>query len=95
MSTASVAKMRMANQKLNKEMCLFRQTCISFFGEVIFRHGVIPYLAKVKAVMDMLPPKTKRELQSFLSIVNYLSKFSPMTAEVCKPLRRLTSVNAT
>ena len=41
-----------------------------------------------------MPTKTKRELQSFLDIVNYLSQFSPMTAEVCKPLRRLTSVSA-
>ena len=42
----------------------------------------------------MLPPKMKREMQSFLDIVNCLSKFSPMTAEVCEPLRRLTSDNA-
>ena len=41
----------------------------------------------------MLPPKTKRELQLFLGIVNYQSKFSPMTAEVCEPLRGLTSFN--
>ena len=41
----------------------------------------------------MLAPKTKRELQSFLGIVHYLSKFSSMAAEVCEPFRRLTSVN--
>ena len=36
----------------------------------------------------------KRECQSFPAIVNYLIKFSPMTADVCKPLRKLTLVNA-
>ena len=41
---------------------------------------------KVQALTEMLPPKTKKELQSFLGIPNYLSKFSPITAEVCKPL---------
>ena len=32
------------------------------------------------------------KLQSFLGIFNYLSKFSTVTAEVCKPLEKLTSV---
>ena len=62
---------------------------------MILRHGVSPDLVMVKALTDMLPPKTKEELQSLLGIVNYLSKFSPMTAEICKPPRRMTSVNVT
>ena len=40
-------------------------------------------------------PKNKRELQSFLGIINYLRKFSPGTAEVCEPLRKLTSSRTT
>ena len=31
---------------------------------------------------------------SFLSILNYLGKFSPATAEVCEPLQKLTLVKA-
>ena len=30
-------------------------------------------------------------MQSFLGIINYLGKFPPGTAEVCGPLRKLTS----
>ena len=41
-----------------------------------------------------MPPLKQRELQSFMGIVDYLSKFSPMTAEVCETLLRLTSVKA-
>ena len=39
----------------------------------------------------MLAPKNKWELQSFLGIINNLGKFCPGTAEICKPLRKLTS----
>ena len=46
----------------------------------------------VQALMSMPPPKCKEELQSVLGIVNYICKLSPMTAEVYKPLRKLTSV---
>ena len=69
--------------------------CIPFMSEIISRHRVSSDQAKVKALTDMPPPKTKGELQLFLGIVNYLIKLSPMTVEIIKPLRRLTSVNAT
>ena len=36
--------------------------------------------------MDMLPKKTKMELQSFLGILKYIGKFSPRTAQLSKPL---------
>ena len=43
----------------------------------------------------MPAPKNKRELQAFLGIINYLGKFSPGMAEVCKPLQKLTSCKMT
>ena len=39
--------------------------------------------------------KNKKELQAFLGIINYLGKFSPGTAEVCKPLCKFTSCKTT
>ena len=54
--------------------------------EVVSREGVQPDPQKVKALTKMPAPKNKRELQSFLGVINYLRKFSPGTAEVCDPL---------
>ena len=39
-------------------------------------------------------PKNKKELQAFLGIINYLSKFSLDMLEVCEPLRKLMSSKA-
>ena len=61
-----------------------------FFGEVVSRHGIQPDPQKVTALTEMLVPKNKKELQTFLGIINYLNTFSPGTSEVCKPLRKLT-----
>ena len=83
------------NLKLNKDKCHFRCTSIPFFGEVVSREGIKPDPQKIRALTKMPVPKNKRELQSFLGIVNYLSKFSLGTAEVCKPLRKLTSSKTT
>ena len=47
---------------------------------------------KIQALMAMPLPKCKKELQSSLGIINYLSTFSPMTAEVHKSPQKLTPV---
>ena len=73
------------NLKLNKE-CHFRCTSILFFGKVVSREGIQPDPQKIRTLTEMPVPKNKRELQAFLGIINYLGKFSPGTAEVCKPL---------
>ena len=52
---------------------------------------LIPFF---RALTEMPAPKNKKELQVFLVIINYLSKFSPDMSEVCKPLRKLTSSKA-
>ena len=43
---------------------------------------------------EMPPPKSAKELQSFLSIMNYLSKYSLTTFKNCEFLRRLISVKS-
>ena len=58
---------------------------------MISRHGVQTDPQKPKVLTNMPPPKTRKELQAFLTIINYLGKFSPSTAEVCESLRKLTS----
>ena len=67
----------------------FRCTSIPFFGEVISGR-VQSDPQKIKALMDMPPPNNKRELQKFLGIISYLSKFSPGTADMCDQLYKLT-----
>ena len=67
---------------------------IPFFSEVVSRDGVQPDPQKISALTEMLVTQNKKELQAFIGIINYLSKFSPDMLEVCKPLRKLTSSKA-
>ena len=78
------------NLKLNKEKCHFKLTSISFFGEVILRRGLQQDPQKTKALLDMPAPNNKKELQALLGIINYLSKISSGTADICDPLCKLT-----
>ena len=83
------------NLKLNKEKCQFRCTSIPFFREVISRKGVQPDPQKIKALMDMPPPKNKKESQAFLGIINYLGKFSLGTTDIYDQVCKLTLSKAT
>ena len=49
---------------------------------------------KISTLMEMPLTNTKKEVQAFLGIINYLGNFSPRTVVVCKPLCKLTSSKA-
>ena len=50
-------KYRQVNLKLNKDKCHFRCTSVPFFGEIISRNGVQQDLQKIKALVELPPPK--------------------------------------
>ena len=77
---------RKVSLKLIKDKCYFKCTYLLFYGEVISRYGVQSDPQKIKALMDMPPPNNKKELQDFMGIINYPSKFSPSTVSICEPL---------
>ena len=83
------------NLKLNKDKYHFRHTFIPFFGKVISREGVQPDPQKIKVLTDIPAQNSKKELQAFLDIINYLGKSSPGTTDVCDPVCKLTSCEVT
>ena len=44
--------------------------------------------------MEMPKPRTLKDLQTFLGMVQYLSKFSPRIAEIAEPLRDIMKKHA-
>ena len=56
--------------------------------------GCKPSNTKVKAITEMPKLTTLKDLQTFLEMVQYLSKFSPRIAEIAAPLRDLTKKHA-
>ena len=56
--------------------------------------GHKPSNAKIKAITEMPKPTCLKDLQTFLGMVQYLSKFSPRIAELAEPLHNLTKKHA-
>ena len=45
--------------------------------------------SKVSAITKMPAPTTKKDVQSFIGMINYLSKFSARLSEIVEPIREL------
>ena len=82
------------NLCLNEKKCIFRCTIAPFFGELVSRQVVKPDPKTIKAIQNLKQPKTKCELQSFLGMINYISKYTAEASQVCKPLRELISIRS-
>ena len=66
---------RQVNLKLNKDKCFLMCINIPFFCKIISQQGVSLDPREVQVLTDMPHLKMKKELQLFLGIINYLSKF--------------------
>ena len=62
----------------------------NFFGETYTVDGHKPVQNKVKAIVDMPPPTCKKQVQLFIGMMNYLSKFSAHLSELVEPIRELS-----
>ena len=81
------------NLKFNYDKIQYKQSAVSFFGETYTTTGRKPDPGKVEAIRTMEQPENKQELQSFLGLCQYLTKFTPELASLSEPLRFLTRKN--
>ena len=82
-------KAKAVGMRFNPAKCQFRKTQVKFFGLILLRQGVSPDPAKIEALKRLPEPKDEKLLQSFLGMVNYLSRFDPNIASLTHNLREL------
>ena len=60
------------------------------FGETYMINGHKPAQMQVSAITEMPPPTCKKHIQSFIGMINYLSKFSVRLSELAELIRELS-----
>ena len=78
------------NIKLNFNKIQNKQKEVEFVGKTYTTQGCKPSDTKVKAITEMLKLENLKDLQTFLGMVQYLSKFSSRIPELAEPLQDLT-----
>ena len=74
------------NLKLNKDKSQIKLKQISYIGHILGEDGIRPDPKKVTAVVEMKSPTNKEELQRFLGMTTYLSKFIHNYSNISAPL---------
>ena len=89
-----LVRLASANLKVNIEKSFFAKTELEYLGFWITREGIRPVSKKVEAIRAIAPPKTRKQLRSFIGMVNYYRDVWKRRSHLLAPLSRLTSKSA-
>ncbi len=79
-------RLRQFGLVINLDKCVFAVDSFEFLGHVVSSQGARPIKSYVEAVEKRPPPKTVKELQVFLGLVNFYRRFLPGVAVTLRPL---------
>jgi hypothetical protein len=71
---------------LNMEKCELGRQQVDFLGHHITTEGAAPITRHVEAAQNFSRPQDKKQLQSFLGLVNFYRRFIPPAARILLPL---------
>ena len=78
------------NLTLNLKKIQFKQSQVSFYEHCWLKQGISPDPKKIEALNDMEFPPDKETIRSFLGMVNYLNRYSALSANLAASLSALT-----
>ena len=81
--------LRSYNMKLNPSKCVFGVTAGKFLGFMVSQRGIEVNPEKVRAIMELEPPKTVKAVQSLNGKVAALNRFVSKATDKCLPFFRV------
>ena len=72
---------------LNPKKCVFGVKLGKLLGYIMLRRGIEVDLAKVKAIMEIPPPTTLKQLRSFQGKLQSIRRFVSQLADKVHPLQ--------
>ena len=85
------SRLQRAGLKVNAKKSFFARQELEYLGYWITREGIQPVSKKVEAILKIAEPTTRRELRSFIGVVNYYRDMWIRRSHVLAPLATLTS----
>ena len=81
--------LRSYNMKLNPGKCAFGVTVGKFLGFMVSQKGIEANPDKIRAIMEMTPPRNMKEVQSLNGKVAALNRFVSKATDKCLPFFRM------
>ncbi|XP_052489428.1 uncharacterized protein LOC128042430 [Gossypium raimondii] len=75
--------------KLNPTKCTFGAISGKLLGFIVSERGIKVDPDKIKAIQELPPPRTQKEVRGFLGRLNYITRFIAQLTNQCDPIFRL------
>ena len=56
---------------------------------MVNERGIEADLDKIRAILDMLAPRTKKKIKGFLGRLQYINRFITRLIDICEPIFQL------
>ena len=87
-------RIQTAGLKINPRKSFFAQPELEYLGYWITREGIMPTPQKVQAIQNIAVPTKKKQLRSFIGMINYYKDMWIRRSDILAPLAKLTSKEA-
>nr|XP_033514325.1 uncharacterized protein LOC117278990 [Nicotiana tomentosiformis] len=85
----AVEKGRWWSNKLNPAKCAFGVPAEKLLGFIVSHRGIELDPSKIKSIQDLPPPKSKKDVLSFLGCLNYIRRFLKLATVICEPIFKI------
>ncbi|XP_027368366.1 uncharacterized protein LOC113874337 [Abrus precatorius] len=86
-------RLRKFKLRLNPTKCTFGVKSGKLLGFIVSQKGIEVDPHKVKAINEILPPCTEKEVCGFLGRLNYIARFISQLTTTCEPIFKLLQKN--
>src|SRR5210317_758151 len=86
-----LTRLQSAGLKVNASKSKFCRDRLEYLGYIITREGIQPDMKKVEAILKIDTPKARKQLRSFIGLVNYYRDLYPKRSHILAPLSSMTS----
>ena len=69
----------------------FGQTEMEYLSFLVTRTGIRPINIKVESIVNMTPPKNKKQVRALIDVINYYRDMWDKRSHILHPLMALTS----
>ena len=75
--------------RLNPKKCTFEVTFEKLLGFMVSQRGIEVNLDKIKAIVELKPSRTEKEIRGFMGRIQYINRFIAQLTVTCEPIFRL------
>ena len=84
-------RLQQAGLRINAKKSFFGRPELEYLGYWVTRDGIKPLPKKVQAIVNLEPPKTRKDVRRFIGMINFYRDMWRKRSELLAPLTRLTS----